>query len=225
MPDGGSAPQDLRVLGPKRTREVLAYAQRVLNGEIPKARLVLTKIPRAATLVDRDDLFSEGQLAALEAAVSFDATRCGANGTWQGWVRARIRWRLQDVVKKAIASAKQEQMMPAARRSAVGIEPGGAGVSVTDQWSVMDPVDEEQPPVEETLGERQAMAFIEKNAHALLTRREQVIISKRLSGFEGTDTEMASGFGVDRSQVTRGMSSAIQKFSRAFAGRRMQSCA
>lgn len=171
--------------------EVLGYVESTIAHTIKHARSSLR--PAARVLLQADDLRAIGQLAALTAAVRFDPSK---GATLKTWVRFKTRVAMLEEARRANASTAREY---------VRTRPGACG----DEDVEVDYADADAPTPEQTVLDRQACEAVLRHLH-YLTPREQILVSRRLAGDDDTDAELARGFGVSRSQICRGMASAIE---------------
>lgn len=213
---------DYSVLSPAQQREVLELSARLVERLAKSyARRFRQAAPHRAPILDVEDIQTEGQLYALEAAIEYDPTRGASLKTH---VHNRVVWRLADFARKAIALLREE----------------GAGVSYDAQSNRMDDyavgslhprvvtheecIDSRALTPEQLVAREEAKDWVLRTLRARVTPREAIIVSQRLAGVDGTDAELAEAFGVDRSQVCRATASAVEKLARAARPRGVAVC-
>lgn len=210
---------DYSVLSLAQQREVLELSARLIERLAKSyARRFRQQAPYRAPILDVEDIRTEGQLYALEAAIEYDPSRGASLKTH---VHNRVVWRLADFARKALALLREE---------GVGIS-WDVQVTRGDDFSVAalrygECVDAATPTPtpEQLVAHEEAKAWVLRTLRARVTPREAIIVSQRLAGVDGTDAELAEAFGVDRSQVCRATASAVEKLARAARPRGVAVC-
>lgn len=180
-------------LGPA---EILELAASEISYSVYRVRRHMPTGSRAKALLEEDDLRSEGAVAALEAAKTFDATR---GMSLKSWVRQRVAWALADYVRQVCVQARRDPGLCAVE--ACDGEPFVGATTTTP---------------EQLLIEADTRRWLESAVATRLTPREQILVHKRLLDAEETLPELAATFGlVGHSQVSRDLRNATKKLARA----------
>lgn len=195
---------------PEAVKEILELAQRPIETEVARLGRALSR----CGAIDADDLRALGQIAALEAAKTFDPTR---KATLRSWIGTQIRWKLGEAMKDAGDDASKEVAL------------GLTGdleflVSVTEhpehrrRYRVSDETTlVETESISESVAQTQARAWVLRSL-AGLTPRQKILLVQRLANSEDCDDQtLGQTLGISASKVCRDFAVAIQRLSAARA--------
>lgn len=172
---------DFAGIPPARVREVLALAAVPIAVAVSRAAGAL----RHCGSIDADDLRAVGQIAALEAEQTYTP---GRGASLRSWIGTCVRWRIAELVQGAYSSASHESS-----RGLVG-----------DYEALMDSYEPS-----EAYDLAQAREWVLRSLVGL-SPRQKILLAQRLGNSDETIEELAASLGVDRTQVWRDLSSAIE---------------
>lgn len=204
---------DLSSVSAAQAREALALAARTLDVEVARGMNMIRR-GRGVVVIDASDLATVGQVAAVAAVVTYDASR---GATLQTWIRTQVRWWIRKSVNIILEIARRESVIcdPATTLANQVSDAFADGFRGGLLWDTVALVADEGPNQEDRLADEQGRAAVVRLAAETLSPRERVIVERRLAGSGETGTAIAESFGVDRAQVSRELQSAVRKLSNA----------